>query len=285
MPYYQTTTIEGNVIQIVKHYGKRIASENRSEKAKPTPEEMAKVNQRNAERKLASIMNANFKEGDSHMVLTYFKDRRVPPALAKKYIKKFLRCMRKEYRQHGTVLKYILATEYESTAIHHHFIINDINDGNLIKIVKKHWEYGGTKFTALYSMEYSKLAAYFIKETSETYKNNDGGAKQRYTCSRNLIRPTPTTEIISKATTWLKEPRAPKGFFIPKDLVYNGIDWQGRPYQRYTLLRLTAGAPPDYLGSKERLRWYKDLLKVDPKNKEAKQKIRILETELQGKAG
>lgn len=278
MPYYQTTTVEGNVIQITKHYGKREGPPGkRGNKEKPTPEEMAEINKRNAERKLTGLMNANFSEGDSHVVLTYRKDQRCPPALAKVYIKKLLADLRTLYRQNGTVLKYIHVTEYKKTAIHHHLVINDLKGVNLLKAVQKIWPYGSTKFTTLYSMEYSKLAEYFIKETNETYKEKDGGHMQRYSCSRNLIRPVPTTEIISKAAAWLKEPRAPKGYFIPKDLVYNGTDWQGRPYQRYTLLKLAAGRPPNYLTMNEQKAWYEKLLKENPKNKEAAQRLKALE--------
>lgn len=282
MPYYQTTTVEGNVIQICKHFGKRIGNALRSERHQPTPEEMETVNLRNCERKLTGLLNANFKEGDSHVTLTYFKQQRVPPAQARKYVKKFLREMRKEFRQHGTVMKYILVTEYEKTAIHHHLIINDINDASLLQIVKRHWRYGSTKHTTLYSVEFSQLAAYLIKETKDTFRKKDGSARQRYSCSRNLIRPKATTELISKARVWLKEPRAPKGWFIPSNLIFNGTDWQGRPYQRYTMIKLTAGHPPQYLSLDEQLHWWEDLLEIQPENKQAKSEIRFLKTQLQG---
>lgn len=278
MPYYKSVTVEGDVVQVKKYYakGRKTNPEHRSKKAKPTPEEIAAVNQKNAERKLTSILNANFREGDGFVTLTYSKELRPIPQLAKKYTKKFLRQLRKLYRQEGTILKYVLVTEYENTNIHHHLVINSIEDVNLIKLIESIWPYGSVDIKALYSMEYSQLAAYIIKETSKTFQKKDGGYMQRYSCSRNLERPIPIKILISRAETWLKTPRAPKGYYIPKDLCYEGTDFNGNPYQRYTLLKLSAGRPPNYLSLAEQQEWYEKIINEDPKNKEAIDRLKII---------
>ena len=46
-------------------------------------------------------------------------------------------------------------------------------------------------YTHLDSGEYSELASYLIKETEETFREEDSPFKQRYSCSRNLITPEP----------------------------------------------------------------------------------------------
>ncbi len=278
MPYYKSVTVEGDVVQVKKYYAKkhRTLPEYRNKKSKPTSEEIAAVNQKNAERKLTSILNANFKEGDGFVTLTYSRNLRPKPDVARKYTKKFLRQLRRLYRQEGAILKYVLVTEYESTSIHHHLVLNSIEDVNLVKMISKIWPYGSVDTKALYSMEYSQLAAYIIKETSKTFQKDDGGAKQRYSCSRNLVRPVPMKTVISRAETWLKRPRAPKGYFIPEDLCYEGTDFAGNPYQRYTMLKLTAGRPPTYLSLEEQKRWYEKIIEEDPHNREAKKRLEII---------
>ena len=59
-------------------------------KEKPTSEQMQKVNERNAIKRLRRLMNTNFGPGDYHTVLTYTKDQRPDPEGARKYLKKFL---------------------------------------------------------------------------------------------------------------------------------------------------------------------------------------------------
>lgn len=246
------------MIRIRKHYGKRAPNPNRTEKAELTTEEMEKVNQRNAEKRLTALINCNFCEGDHHIVLTYRRDNRPVVNEARKNIKKFLRQLRKAYRREGTVLKYIMVTEYENKAIHHHIIINDLICGNTLREVRKLWSrHGGTNDKPLYSMEFSDLATYFIKETSKTFRKHEGNARQRYSCSRNLIKPVTTTEVIRAAAKWLREPRTPKGYFIPRDSIYNGIDWTGRPYQEYILIRLSNKEPPNSWSKEDKDRWYK----------------------------
>ena len=72
-------------------------------------------------------MNTNFGPGDYHTVLTYTKDQRPDPDGARKYLKKFLGDLRKEYRKREQVLKYIIVTEWEGKSIHHHILLNNIS--------------------------------------------------------------------------------------------------------------------------------------------------------------
>ena len=151
--------------------------------------------------------------------------------------------MRKEFKKIGEELKYINVTEYKNKAIHHHLIINHIEGQDVARMVRRLWKFGRPDFKFLDDTgQYKDLAAYLIKETSKTYKENDGGHKQRYSCSRNLIMPTPKTEIVKKAAKWLPDPKPIKGYYIDKDTVYNGVDpFTGREYQHYTMVKLDYG--------------------------------------------
>ena len=99
----------------------------------------------------------------------------------------------------GADLKYINVTEYKNKAIHHHLLINHIEGQDVSKNGSQIVEVWQTGFKYLDDTgQYKDLTAYLIKETSKTYKENDGGHKQRYSCDRNLTMPTPKTEIIKR---------------------------------------------------------------------------------------
>ncbi len=262
MPYYKTTIVQGKCIEVVKHHGKRIVHEGpRQKRHKPTPEEMAAVNERNAIRKLTQILNANFTEGDHWLTLTYPKYYKPNPEDAKRDVKRLLKKLRKEYRRHGTVFKYVWVKEYVKSNIHHHLVLTNPEHMDFLKSIRKYWSFG-THDKTLYSVEYSKLAEYIVKETSKTFKEKEAGSKQRYSCSRNMIRPVPVTELISRADGWREIPRAIKGYFIPKATIFNGIDCYGYKIQKYMLVSLQGNAPPPYIMSMEELKRWQEEKKI-----------------------
>ncbi len=241
--YYKTTITAGATVEVYKYFRKRERKGQRGKKVRPTPAEMEKINQRNAERRLRLKINANFGEDDLFVTLTYRKEERPEPEEAKKQIKKFLDSLRKEYKTWGADLKYINVTEYRNKAIHHHLLINHVPDKDAAKAVRQLWPFGRPDFKYLDDTgQYKDLAAYLIKETSGTFKENKekgSGHKQRYSCSRNLILPKEKTEIIRKAAKWTASPRAPKGYYIDQDTIYNGVDaFTGLEYQQYIMVKL-----------------------------------------------
>lgn len=244
MGYFKTSIEAGATIEVTKSYTKRIGGKRKGSREQPTPEEMEKVNQKNAERTLRLKINANFGVDDPFITLTYKKDERPKPAEAKKNIKKLIGSLREEFKKLGTDLKYINVTEYKNKAIHHHLLINHIEGQDVSKMVCRLWKFGRPDFKYLDDTgQYKDLAAYLIKETAKTFKENDGGHKQRYSCSRNLIMPTPKTEIIKKAVKWLADPKPKKGYYIDKDTVYNGVNpFTGRQFQRYTMVKLSGSS-------------------------------------------
>lgn len=214
---------------------------------KKSKEEIREANRRQARRDLERLMNANFKPGDWHVVLTYRKEIRPSPEEARKELENFLARLRRRYRKFGFDLKYIVATEYVSKHIHHHLVVNNVNTGtettaDMVRILwtqKKNGEIrGNPKFTQLYSNgEYSQLADYLIKETERSFRREDSAVGQRYSSSRNLIQPKKTVKD-KPNRTWKTDPKPKPGYYIIHESIYNGVDRMGYPYQRYVEVKL-----------------------------------------------
>lgn len=214
----------------------------RKKKKKRTPEEIQRQNETNRWKKVQRLILANFKEGDWHLILKYLpKNRPGSYKEALKHRKKFIDEMRKEYKKAGIPFKWIAVTERgkKRGVLHHHMIIEDVTENDLItvQIVKKLWQHGGVQFVSLYEDgEYEKLAEYIVK--AET-KEERGWCT--YSRSRNLIVPKPKKQKIYRKR-WLKEPRAPVGWYVVKDSVVNGENpYTKAPYQHYTIKKLRGG--------------------------------------------
>jgi hypothetical protein len=209
---------------------------------KKTREEMVEANMRQAARKLARKINANFKPGDWHIILTYRPEKRPDLMGAQENIKELLKELRKIYRKGSFELKYIYVTEYKKKSIHHHLIINNVNDGKKTTsdYVRALWgDKGSPKLVSLYDDgEYSRLAEYFIKETEKTFRDKDSPVRQRYACSRNLINPKPKIRSRKTKGMWKLDPKPRPGYYIDQDSLYNGTDKLGYPYQRYVMIKL-----------------------------------------------
>lgn len=248
----------GATREVVKHIPRRFRDSGiRGGTRKKTSEEIALANMRQAVRKLARKINANFRPGDWHVTLTYRKEARPSPEDAKKIIRQFISRMRGRYRRAGFQFRYILVTEYENRAVHHHLIINQVNDGEKTSAdwVRDCWKGNGNpKFVGLYDTgEYQGLAEYLIKETDKTFRKSP--EKQRYTCSRNLVEPNPERITRTVKKMWELDPKPRKGYYIAPDSIYNGFDRMGYPYQRYVLIKLKP----------ERGDWPPDILEPEPK--------------------
>lgn len=209
MAFVQKTYIFEESIEIEKGYTHRYhqKGEKRVKKSNPTPDQVKEYNRRQAEKRLRRLIKANFKKGDWHLTLTYDKNDRPTPEEANETLKKFIRKLRAYCKKHYSELKYIHVTEYMNAAIHHHVIIADVP--GLQQYIIKNWPYN-TNWTPMYEGERVEvLASYLIKETDKTFRL-DPAAKQRYACSRNLVRPEPIITICSKNID--KRPIVPKKY-------------------------------------------------------------------------
>ncbi len=215
---------------------------------KKTKEEIAKANMRQAVRKLARKINANFMPGDWHVTLTYKRGEVPTPEESKKNIRDLLEKSRKWFKKQGKPMKYILVTEYKKKTIHHHLIINQVNDGKETTSdqIRKLWKKGHPKFVPMYEEgEYQRLADYLIKETDETFREKNTPFHQRYSCSRNLVEPKVEKRTV-EAKEWVMDPKPRKGYYILQDSLYNGYDRMGYRYQRYVMVKLNP-TPEDWI--------------------------------------
>ncbi len=228
------------VVEVERHhsgrYGKHTVPAPRK---KLTTKEMAAINERNCIKKLRRKIQANFDEEDLFLTLTYKRESRPDVKEARKRVRRFLDRLRRQWRKEGLQLKYIIVTEYMNKSIHHHLILNDLPDGSGPKKVNQAWKVnGGIHNKYLYEDgQYELLASYLVKETNKSFRKANNPAKVRYSCSRNLKDPRP--EVIRlKRDNWPEEPRVPKGFYLDKSSLINGVDKRGYRYQYYRLIRL-----------------------------------------------
>jgi len=193
--------------RFMKHEGKRAPRMN------PTPEDVWKVNTRNAERDLARILNHNFGPGDWHLVLTY---RAEPTAAeAKKHKEYFCRLVKGWADRNGKKFKWIAVTEYKHARIHHHVVCSHLP----LEIINELWKRGHVRVTPLdKTRNYTKLAHYLVKETSKTYRDPDSVNHRRWTCSRNIVRPEVKRQIVSEREIY-KDIKPLKGYYIDQDSI------------------------------------------------------------------
>lgn len=233
------TTVCGSTIFVkIKSNGKRKKGEKRKRKENPTAEKVMQINQKNAERDLAMILNHNFRPSDLHLVLTY---KNIPNNdEAHKALDKFIRKCRAFMKKAGKIFKAVMATEYEHKRLHHHIVCSAMD----LDIITKFWEYGFVKCSVLdESGDYRRLAAYLIKETSKTFREAGAFSKRRYNCTRSIEKPITKSEQVSDYAL-LHNPRSLKGYYIDQDSIYRGENaFDGKPYMEYVMVSLDAENP------------------------------------------
>ena len=225
--------IREGIIEIVNRYPLNMGApgQAREKKRRKTPEEMEKQNQRNREKTVQRLIQANFREGDFHLILKY-RNKPGTYEAAKDDLRRFLSNMRRVYRKAGYLFKYIGVTERgkRSASLHHHLIIENIQskDLNTVQTVQEIWK-GHCAFHDLYEDgDFADLAAYIVKKESK--EENKGCS---YTRSRNLVIPK-AKKVIYRRKIWPQEPKAKKGWYVVKDSVIDNINvFTGMPYQTY----------------------------------------------------
>ena len=157
----------------------------RRKRCKPTSEIQAKLNQRNAEKKLTRLVHNNFTENDIALHLTY-RNGEEPEneADALRVLGNFIKRLKRRYKKAGKELKYISCTEYgkKTGRVHHHLIINGGYDRDEIE---KLWGRGYANSKRLQFEEdgVTGLARYIAK---------DKHFFKRWNQSRNLDIPEAT---------------------------------------------------------------------------------------------
>lgn len=214
MAYWKEVCICGAVAEVRKTiWWVRSRKGKRAKKTNATPACVKESNERIAERKLGRILNTNFFPGDYHLQLTY-KGQAPSPEKSKEDLAKFLRALRKIYRDEGKEMKYVAVTEHEAKRPHHHLVINQIDPQK----IQKAWTHGRVHFVALDdTRDYRELASYLIKETSRLIRK--GAAGKRWSQSKNL---KPYDKLVRRrvsAKEWRSDPKPMKGYLVEKSSV------------------------------------------------------------------
>ena len=247
--YQQKTWKMPKSIEVEKTYScdYGAAGQKRNKKRKRTPEDIERQNEWLAEKKLRRTINLNFKEDDWHLVLTYDKDKRPKSGTeARKHIDDFIKAVRKEYKKAGQPFKYVGAFGIgERGAPHFHMVVNNwvASDITASKVLRKAWKWGRIKLMCMDDTgEYKDLANYIIKQSKDTFREDDAVFKARYTCSKNLQKIEPEVEELgkywSKNTRKIEVPEELKeqGWYLDKTSIVEGKNpVTGRCYQYYTL--------------------------------------------------
>lgn len=156
----------------------------RRAKSKPTSAIQQELNRRNAERKLTRTVHTNFTAGDYALSLTFRERQETDQALEK--LRKYLRKLRKEYRDAGTELKYIYIIERgKSGRVDIHLILNaGIGRDRLEEL----WTHGYANAKRLRFTEkgVEALTKYMTKQGRRTQERL---TYRRWSGSRNLVQP------------------------------------------------------------------------------------------------
>ena len=227
------------------NYGAK--GEKRQKKQKRTPEDIERQNQYQRTRTVRHLIKANFTEGDYWTTLTFKdKDGQTIKDISKK-VSKFLENLRYQYKKADTPCKYIYRIEIGSKGgIHVHIILKRIPD--LDRLVARYWPHGKTINELLDNGTYEQLAGYIVKPPTDQQKkllktfDEDSKKLIRYSCSRNLSRPTPETKTYSQRTmrhVFNSDLTPEKGFYIDKNSIRRGVNaFTGMGYLYYQEIKL-----------------------------------------------
>ena len=181
----------------------------RAPKSEPSSEEQANRNEAAAMRKLTWILNENFSPGDFHVTLTY-SGKTPGEEEAKKCLRKYLDKLRGIYRKNGQELRYIAVTEYSYSRIHHHVILNAIDQ----RLIYGAWKRGRPRYVLLdLNRDYWRLAAYLVKETRKSFgnlKHPEPVVKE----VKSRFRKNPPEKVKYKGVTYYRNPDRPPEYWV-----------------------------------------------------------------------
>ena len=225
--------------------------EKRAAKEKATPEQVARQNQLNKEKKVRRLIKANFTERDYWVTLKYPKGERPSIETVKQDMNSFLGRLRRMYKKVGESVRFIYRLEIGSRGgAHVHIILNRAEGIATDLAVQEAWTYGRVNFQHLHETGgYSDLAAYLVKPPSpEAQRHIDELPPEarkeviKYSSSRNLIRPEPERKEYTHNTMRRlidEGPTASPGFYIDYDSIKQGVNvYTGMSYLYYTECRL-----------------------------------------------
>lgn len=241
MGYHKkTAVISPDEIEITKFYGGMVGNHSKRksrEQCARTCKAVEKHNYKMTVKKLYDLLRMNFDAGDWHLALTYKQGTMSDIGAAEHEVSNFLQRLRRYCKKAGVTLKYIWNTDVgKRGGIHHHIILpKEIPYAE----IQRMWTGGMVKVNSILwrNKDFYGLAQYLVDPTKQgTLPDIHRKGARRYKPSNNLLRPKVEYEYI-QADSWLKDPRAPKGWQVKKDSVFNSVDeYTGYPYQVYTIV-------------------------------------------------
>ncbi len=216
MPRYRKHIWAGDVYECEEYYSPRAIGKkyNRGQNEILTSEEQKERNLKIARRKLSRLINANFKQGDLFITLTY--RCRLTREEIKRELRNFLSRLRRWRKKKGLpAIKYIVVTESESGREHHHLLVNAMDI--TLKEMTELWGNGRVMISQLEpGGDYTGLARYITKENVKEYE-------KRWTTSRNLEQPKVVVKKLGSVKP-KKKPKAPKGYVVVESSEYFSED-------------------------------------------------------------
>lgn len=238
MPHILEICVAGKTTEICKYYTARWGQKGKKRQPaeNPSSEAQKAINQRQAEKKLRRLLNANFVDGDLLVRLDFCKERAPTGSedmqdMISDAIKKISRKMKKA----GQKLKYIYVKEIGPRGGRHiHMVMTKCDT----EILRKCWPHGGIHIDPLNSNgQYSRIAAYFIKYAGRSEKTLGKLVGKRWYSSTNLVKPKVIKKVIA-ASRFRREARPRKGYYVDKDSIRSGISEQtGYEFFSYTLIK------------------------------------------------
>lgn len=228
MPYVRKWIKSGPVIEAEEYFCIRTPKHlrrleigeraRRSKNRSPTTEQQKKLNNRNSVKHLCRLINANYGRRDL-FVTNDFQDIPLLPdgepdlEELKNRVGKYLRKLRKIYKDAGVTFKYIWvieqATEQGRKRPHVHLLLPRIS----LDAVADAWEYGGCTPRRLdATKDFKGIAAYLSKDPTLGMNH-----KKRWGASQNLEQPKEDCRKIEYPGGPI---RAPKGFKEIVDKAY-----------------------------------------------------------------
>lgn len=222
--------------------------EKRAKRHKATPEQIARQNQHNRQKKVRRTIKLNFEPGDLWVTLKLLKGVRISIQEFRAMFKKFLDGMRYEYKKRGQPFKFIYRVEVgRKGGIHVHILVNRLRGTtDTDTIIQKRWPHGHVYFTSIYEQGgYEELAEYITKQPDEEvnkqlslFPEEERKELIAYQCSRNLIKPEPVRKLYKRKT--LRDliengPKPTQGYYIEKSSIISGVNpYTGMSYYQYT---------------------------------------------------
>ena len=258
MAYIKKTVRAGRTIEVIKYHDRAHGRKGgkREKRKGPTSPRQALSNAQRREQRLRWLLNENFEDGDLFLTIVYIRrmgEEPISPEKMKENFNRFIRKLRAEYRKRGKELKWVHSMEIGSRGARHHHIVLNYMDVRLImqvwyEAVPDPEEGKGSAFhpnPLNTDGQYGKVAAYMMKQTAQKLDDEDRLQGKAYSCSRNLRKPKVEKEVVG-ASTFRKEPKPLKGYYIEKGSIIRSQDGDGYDYLAYRMIQIGQKGGPNF---------------------------------------